>query len=205
MCMHIYIYIYIYTYKHTYHAISCRLARCAACRTCMLWAWHWNVVRSISEISSCCFGPRPWHIEIRHRVEKTSTIDLFGFETLKLTIRRLKLWKPTVICLWTCGNESSGRYEQSNRIYQMEPSMHWRAHSPTSRCPWQDPLYSVCSECKCAYLLVNVFSRHVFSRHVWSPARFCFLVRILWHWWLWAESSDSGFSPFGWILPRSIR
>ena len=41
-------------------------------------------------------GPRPWHIEIRHRVKKTSTINLFGFETLKLKIRRLKLWKPTV-------------------------------------------------------------------------------------------------------------
>ena len=27
-------------------------------------------VRSISEISSCFFGPRPWHIEIRHRVNK---------------------------------------------------------------------------------------------------------------------------------------
>ena len=43
------------------------------------------------------FGPRPWHIEIRHRVKQTYTIKLFGFETLKLTIRRLKLWKPTVI------------------------------------------------------------------------------------------------------------
>ena len=43
-----------------------------------------------------CFGPRPWHIEIRHRVTHTSTIYLFGFETLKLKIRRLKLWKPTV-------------------------------------------------------------------------------------------------------------
>ena len=41
-------------------------------------------------------GSRPWHIEIRHRVKKTSTINLFGFETLKLKIRRLKLWKPTV-------------------------------------------------------------------------------------------------------------
>ena len=27
-------------------------------------------LRSISEISSCFFGPRPWHIEIRHRVKK---------------------------------------------------------------------------------------------------------------------------------------
>ena len=45
------------------------------------------------------FGPRPWHIEIQHRVENTSTADLFGFETLKLTIRKLKLWKPTVSAL----------------------------------------------------------------------------------------------------------
>ena len=42
------------------------------------------------------FGPRPWHIEIRHRVKNTSTINLFGFETLILKIRRLKLCKPTV-------------------------------------------------------------------------------------------------------------
>ena len=42
-------------------------------------------------------GPRPWHIGIRHRVKKTSTISLFGFETLKLKFRRLKLWKPTVM------------------------------------------------------------------------------------------------------------
>ena len=55
-----------------------------------------EVVRSISEISSCFFGPRPWHIEIQHRVKKTSTIDLFGSETLRLKIRRLKLWKLTV-------------------------------------------------------------------------------------------------------------
>ena len=27
-------------------------------------------VRSISEMSSCSFGPRPWHIEIRHRVKQ---------------------------------------------------------------------------------------------------------------------------------------
>ena len=41
----------------------------------------------------CCFEPRLKHIEIRHRVEKTYTINLFGFEVLKLKIRRLKLWK----------------------------------------------------------------------------------------------------------------
>ena len=54
-------------------------------------------VRPISEISSCFFGPRTWHIEIRHRVKKTPTINLFGFETLKLKIIILKLWKPTVV------------------------------------------------------------------------------------------------------------
>ena len=56
----------------------------------------WAVIWSISEISSCFFGPRPWHIEIRHRVKQTTTTNLFGFETLELKIRRLKLWKPTV-------------------------------------------------------------------------------------------------------------
>ena len=56
-----------------------------------------TVVRSISEISSCFLGPRPWHIEIRHRVKKTSTINLFGFEALKWKIRRLKLRKPTIV------------------------------------------------------------------------------------------------------------
>ena len=35
-------------------------------------------------------------LEIRHRVKKPSTINLSGFETLKLKIGRLKLWKPTV-------------------------------------------------------------------------------------------------------------
>ena len=42
------------------------------------------------------FGPKLWHIEIRHRVKKTFTINLFGFETLKLKTRKLKIWKPTV-------------------------------------------------------------------------------------------------------------
>ena len=48
---------------------------------------------------NCFFGPRLWHIEIRHRVKKiTQLCSLFGFEILKLKIRRLKLWKPIVLC-----------------------------------------------------------------------------------------------------------
>ena len=46
--------------------------------------------------------PRPWHIEIRHRVKQTSTVNLIGFETLKLKIPRLKLWKPTAPCPSPC-------------------------------------------------------------------------------------------------------
>ena len=71
--------------------VSLRKSRCTSQGPCD----STKCVRSISEISSCFLGPRPWHIEIRHRVKKTSTINLFGFETLKLKIRRLKLWKPT--------------------------------------------------------------------------------------------------------------
>ena len=59
------------------------------------WAGLHKSLRSICEISMCFFGPRPCHIEFRHRVKKTSRINLFRFETLKLKIRRLKLWKPT--------------------------------------------------------------------------------------------------------------
>ena len=89
MCI-LYIYICIYICVVCFVLCYCMLMRGQLlCRDLAL--------RSISEISSCFFGPRPWHIEIRHRVKKTSTINLFGFETLKLKIRRLKLWKPTVL------------------------------------------------------------------------------------------------------------
>ena len=63
------------------------------------------------------FGPRPWHIEIRHRVKRTSTINLFGFETLKLKIRRLKLWKQTV----------DSAFRQEERLRRM-PKVELHAH-----------------------------------------------------------------------------
>ena len=53
-------------------------------------------LRSISEISSCFLGRDPGTLKSDIVSTKTSTINLFGFETLKLKIRRLKLWKPTV-------------------------------------------------------------------------------------------------------------
>ena len=57
-------------------------------------------IRSISEISSCFFGPRPWHIEIRHRVKQTSTIDLFGFETLPDAHRQIPAELVLLIVIW---------------------------------------------------------------------------------------------------------
>ena len=58
--------------------------------------WAEKTLRSTSEISSYFFGFTPWHTEIRHRVKIHPQLKLFGFETLKLKIRKLKLWKPTI-------------------------------------------------------------------------------------------------------------
>ena len=67
---------------------------CAIC-VCVLWL----LLRSISEISSCFFGPRPWHIEIRHRVKKTSTIKLFGFETLRIENSKIEIMETDRIVI----------------------------------------------------------------------------------------------------------
>ena len=102
MYIHTYIYIYIYiciyadTYIHIYVGLQAPAAEVD------LTVDFRNFI--------VFFGPRPWHIEIRHRVKKTPTINLFGFETLKLKIRRLKLWKPTAIktsqyIVYTCRHQ----------------------------------------------------------------------------------------------------
>ena len=51
------------------------------------------MIRSISEISSCIFGPRPWHIEIRHRVKKSPQLICSDL--------RLSNWKSED---WNYGN-----------------------------------------------------------------------------------------------------
>ena len=94
--MYIYIYICIYIYIYTQRCRDCPVCIVPCVTATVMNATGVCEIRSLSEMSSCFFGPRPWHIEIRHRVKTTSTINLFGFETLKLKIRRLKLWKPTV-------------------------------------------------------------------------------------------------------------
>ena len=123
MCIHtsinkyIHIYIYIYIYLPLVLMITAALRIILNTATILIHAHiHSMCARCVHTCSMCdraytahtvdfrnfivSFGPRPWHIEIRHRVKKTSTINLFGFETLKLKIRRLKLWKPTVIYSW---------------------------------------------------------------------------------------------------------
>ena len=84
-------------------------------------------------------GPRPWHIEIRHRVKKTSTINLFGFETLKLRFRRLKLWKPTVQC----------SIMQCNVVYVSASLLHALA-----ACQVHLRTY----ECVCIYIYIHTYT-----------------------------------------------
>ena len=43
------------------------------------------------------FGRDPGTLKSDIVSTKTYTLNLFGFETLKLKIRRLKFWKPTVV------------------------------------------------------------------------------------------------------------
>ena len=123
--MYVYIYIYVYMYVYVYLSLYIHIyiyiyiythVTRSACRSPLpeepqrLRSKGYMCIHTVDFRNFIVFfWPRPWHIEIRHRVKKTSTIDLFGFETLKLKIRRLKLWKPTVyICMCICivSNES---------------------------------------------------------------------------------------------------
>ena len=63
-------------------------------------------------------------------------------------------------------------------LHQMEPSMHRRAHAPTSRHPWQGSvvrMYSYVQSARAMYLVIGIGSvepTHActpFSRHVWLP------------------------------------
>ena len=48
-----------FVYQHVSSSMCC----------CLLYVKS-EMIQSISEMSSCFFGPRPWHIEIRHRVKQ---------------------------------------------------------------------------------------------------------------------------------------
>ena len=77
---HIIVYIYIYINIATKklpgtstQRVESAWVACHRVVSCLfISTWNFALVargRSISEISSCFFGPRPWHIEIRHRVK----------------------------------------------------------------------------------------------------------------------------------------
>ena len=73
MCIYIYIYIYTHTYTYIYIYIYIYPKPVMPQRAPTLAPPPVSAsegVRSISEISSCFFGPRLWHIEIRHRVKR---------------------------------------------------------------------------------------------------------------------------------------
>ena len=119
LSLSIYIYIYISLYIYIYIYVCLILWICLVCMfyhiidmSCILCVSYHRFIfvecvvgflRSVFRISNLFLRPRPWRIEIRHRVKRTSTIHLIGFETLQLKIRRLKLWKPTVgfLCMYT--------------------------------------------------------------------------------------------------------
>ena len=61
-----------------------------------------------------CLRPRPWHIEIRHRVKK-SPQSFCSDLRLKLKIRRLKLWKPTVYTAATTTNNNNNNNNDNNQ------------------------------------------------------------------------------------------
>ena len=93
---HVYIYIYIYVYTYVYVYIYIYNYNTNTCFTRLNYIFNYMIYQHMTIQLYVKSGPRPWHIEIRHRVKRTSTINLLGFETLKLKFRRLKLWKPTV-------------------------------------------------------------------------------------------------------------
>ena len=93
--------LYIYIYIHTYTCIciyACRYLSlsiyvCITPRLCMMTG---PICGRFPKFNRVCLGRDPGTLRSDIVSNKTSTINLFGFETLKLKIRRLKLWKPTV-------------------------------------------------------------------------------------------------------------
>ena len=69
LSLSIYIYIYIYTYLLSI-LLGPRPYGQRRGKSAPETGRHSRMLRSISENSTCFFGPRPWHIEIRHRVNK---------------------------------------------------------------------------------------------------------------------------------------
>ena len=64
----------------------------------ILWAYNTNTTNTVDFRNFIVFfwGRDPGTLKSDIVSTKTSAVNLFGCETLKLTIRRLKLWKPTV-------------------------------------------------------------------------------------------------------------
>ena len=92
-CMYIYIYIYIHIYIYIYIYIHTCCGSWTGARR--LPAFGAGATKALAPTSVLApgygrfpkfhrvfVGPRPWRIEIRHRVKTTSTINLSGFETL---------------------------------------------------------------------------------------------------------------------------
>ena len=127
-----YIYIYMYTHRDMYISLSLSLSLSIYIYIYTYVYTHYIQVKSATSLWTPALefdsppesNPLSGRFPKFHRVflgrdpgtlksdivsKKTSTTNLFGFETLKLKIRRLKLWNPTEIRM--LGSRSDGASE----------------------------------------------------------------------------------------------
>ena len=71
---------YMYTHMYAYCDSAAKQLRTTGAPPFVAGA----PARSISEMSSCFFGSRPWHIEIRHRVKKKTQLICSDFRLSNL-------------------------------------------------------------------------------------------------------------------------
>ena len=105
-----YIYIYIFVYIYIMYIIYIYIYICdiyiyiyTSAKSSLL---PWTLTVDLRNVIVFLLGRDPGTLK-SDIVSKKHPIILFGFETLKLKIRRLKLWKPSVISCRISGVQSS--------------------------------------------------------------------------------------------------
>ena len=103
-------------------------------------------LQSISEISSCFFGPRLWHIEIRHRVKKKHPQWICSDV-------RLSNWKFED---WNYGNR-----QYVKKYIRMDPAL------IISKRPWQRKCFDFFTQ-KCLH------TEYTNSENQWNDNKYCY-------------------------------
>ena len=100
-------------------ALPMLLLRIAGCK----WTLHAADIKRAFTVGfrkSCFVGPKPWHIEIGHRVKTTSTINLFGFETLKLKNSKIEIMETDRMNSRALNRPNGPLYAQLPHIWPAE-------------------------------------------------------------------------------------